>query len=156
MPVAERAEHKRQFAEILKRWNQPGRLLGLTYSTVGLRGDVDMVLWRICYSVDDLNQMTAELLASPLGGYLQTPHNFLAMTKRSQYLIGHEHERSARFAWEHPAGRAEVHLHLSLLEDARVVFAADGRAAEADERAHSRGTHVSQGEAEYDVLVRHR
>ena len=51
-----------------------------------------MVLWRICYSVDDLNQMTAELLASPLGGYLQTPHNFLAMTKRSQYLIGHEHE----------------------------------------------------------------
>jgi chlorite dismutase len=92
LPAAERTEHKRQFVEIIKHWNQPGRLLTLTYSTVGLRGDVDMVLWRICYSVDDLNQMTAELLASPLGGYLQTPHNFLAMTKRSQYLIGHEHE----------------------------------------------------------------
>ena len=24
LPAAERAEHKRQFAEILKRWNQPG------------------------------------------------------------------------------------------------------------------------------------
>jgi chlorite dismutase len=92
LPIEQRTEHKREFAAILKRWNQPGRLLGLTYSTVGLRGDVDMVLWRICYSVDDLNQMTAELLGSPLGGYLQTPHNFLAMTKRSQYLIGHEHE----------------------------------------------------------------
>ncbi len=95
LPAEERAEHKRQFAEVLKRWNQPGRLLSLTYSTVGMRGDVDMVLWRICYSVDDLNQMTAELLATSLGGYLTTPHNFLSMTKRSQYLIGHEHEGQA-------------------------------------------------------------
>ncbi|HTV07138.1 MAG TPA: chlorite dismutase family protein [Acidobacteriaceae bacterium] len=92
LPVAQRAEHKRLFAEVLRKWNQPGRLLSLTYSTVGTRGDVDMVLWRICYSAEDLNQMTAELLATPLGGYLETPHNFLAMTKRSQYLIGHEHE----------------------------------------------------------------
>ncbi len=92
LPAAERAEHKRQFAEIIKRWNKPGEMLNLSYSTVGLRPDVDMVLWRICYSADDLNQMMAELMATPLGGYLTTPHHFLAMTKRSQYLIGHEHE----------------------------------------------------------------
>jgi chlorite dismutase len=95
LPAEERAKHKEEFAAILKRWNQPGRLLGLTYSTVGLRGDVDMVLWRICYSVDDLNEMTAELMASPLGAYLTTPYNYLSMTKRSQYLIGHEHEGQA-------------------------------------------------------------
>ena len=92
LPAAERAEHKRLFAEVIARWNQPGRLLSLTYSTVGLRPDCDMALWRICYSPEDLNQMTAELLATPLGGYLETAHSFLAMTKRSQYLIGHEHE----------------------------------------------------------------
>jgi len=40
---------------VIKRWNQPGRLLTLTYSTVGLRGDCDMVLWRICYTPEDLN-----------------------------------------------------------------------------------------------------
>ena len=80
------------FAEVIKRWNQPGRLLTLTYSTVGLRGDCDMVLWRICYTPEDLNQMTAELMATPMGGYLQTAYSFLSMTKRSQYLIGHEHE----------------------------------------------------------------
>ena len=95
LPAEERAGQKRQFAEVLKRWNQPGKLLTLTYSTVGLRGDVDMVLWRICYSVDDLNQMTAELMATPLGGYLTTAYNYLSMTKRSQYLIGHEHEGQA-------------------------------------------------------------
>ena len=31
LPAAERAEHKRLFAEVLARWNQPGRLLSLTY-----------------------------------------------------------------------------------------------------------------------------
>jgi chlorite dismutase len=36
--------------------------------------------------------MTAELLATPLGGYLEIAYNYLSMTKRSQYLIGHEHE----------------------------------------------------------------
>lgn len=92
LPVGERAEHKRLFAEIVRKWNQPGRLMALTYSTVGTRGDCDLLLWRICYSLEDLNQMTAELLASPLGAYLDTTHSFLAMTKRSQYLIGHEHE----------------------------------------------------------------
>ena len=95
LPEAERAEHKQRFAEVLKRWNQPGRMLSLSYSTVGLRGDVDMVLWTISYSVDDLSQMRAELLATPLGGYLETPYSYLSMTKRSQYLIGHEHEGQA-------------------------------------------------------------
>ncbi len=95
LPAAERAEHKRLFAEVITRWNQPGRMLSLSYSTVGLRGDCDMVLWTICYSVDELNGMRAELLATPLGGYLETPFSFLSMTKRSQYLIGHEHEGQA-------------------------------------------------------------
>ncbi len=95
LPADERAEHTRLFAEVVQRWNQPGRLLSLSYSTVGLRPDTDMVLWTICYSVDDLNEMRAELLRSPLGGYLETPYSYLSMTKRSQYLIGHEHEGQA-------------------------------------------------------------
>ena len=45
LPHVERTEHKRLFAEVLARWNQPGRLLSLTYSTVGLRPDCDMALW---------------------------------------------------------------------------------------------------------------
>jgi chlorite dismutase len=92
LPQAEKDAHRAAFAAVIARWNQPGRLLTLTYSTVGLRGDCDMVLWRICYSPEDLNDMTAELLATPLGGYLTTAYNYLSMTKRSQYLIGHEHE----------------------------------------------------------------
>ena len=92
LPAAERAAHKLAFAQVIERWNQVDKFATITYSTMGTRGDCDMVLWRICYTVDELNQMTAELFATPLGGYLETAHSFLAMTKRSQYLIGHEHE----------------------------------------------------------------
>ena len=87
LPAAEKAAHKAAFAEVLHRWDKPGEFLSLTYSTVGTRGDVDMCVWSIGYGVDELNQMRSELLRTPLGGYLSTPHSFLAMTKRSQYQI---------------------------------------------------------------------
>lgn len=87
LPAAEKATHKAEFAEVLAKWNKPGEFLSFTYSTVGTRGDVDMCIWSIGYAVDELNKMRSELLGTALGGYLTTPHNFLAMTKRSQYQI---------------------------------------------------------------------
>jgi chlorite dismutase len=87
LPTVEKAAHKAAFAEVLEKWNKPGEFLSLTYSTIGTRGDVDMCVWSIGYGVDELNQMRSELMGTPLGGYLNSPHNFLAMTKRSQYQI---------------------------------------------------------------------
>ncbi|HEY4380269.1 MAG TPA: chlorite dismutase family protein [Acidobacteriaceae bacterium] len=87
LPAAEKAAHKAAFAAVLEKWNKPGEFLSLTYSTIGTRGDVDMCVWSIGYGVDELNEMRSELLRTPLGGYLDSPHNFLAMTKRSQYQI---------------------------------------------------------------------
>ena len=87
LPAEEKARHKAEFADVLARWNKPGEFMSITYSTVGTRGDVDFCVWTIGYAVDELNRMRAELMRTPLGGYLNTPHNFLAMTKRSQYQI---------------------------------------------------------------------
>ena len=92
LPVEEKAAHKAAFAAVLKKWNKPGEFLSITYSTIGTRGDVDMCVWSIGYAVDELNKMRSELMCSPLGGYLTTPHNFLAMTRRSQYQIDREDE----------------------------------------------------------------
>ena len=92
LPQAEREQQKKAFAEVLDRWNKPGEFLSLTYSTIGTRGDVDFCVWSIGYAIDELNKMRAELMATPLGGYLTVPHNFLAMTKRSQYQIDREDE----------------------------------------------------------------
>ena len=92
LPASERSAHKAAFTAVLDRWNKPGEFLSLTYSTIGTRGDVDFCVWTIGYAVDELNLMRSELLRTPLGGYLTTPHNFLAMTKRSQYQIGRPDE----------------------------------------------------------------
>ena len=92
LPAEEKSAHKAVFAAVLTRWNKPGEFLSLTYSTIGTRGDVDFCVWSIGYAIDELNQMRSELLATPLGGYLDSPHNFLAMTKRSQYQIDREDE----------------------------------------------------------------
>ncbi len=112
LPADQKAEHKRLFAGTVQRWNQPGRMLTLSYSTVGLRGDCDMVLWTICYSVDDLNEMRAELLATPLGGWLQTPYSYLSMTKRSQYIIsGEEADQTESRTKLRPGGQRYIFIY---------------------------------------------
>ena len=103
--MAEKDAHRAAFAEVIKRWNQPGRLLTLTYSTVGLRGDCDMVLWRICYTPEDLNQMSAELMATPMGGYLQTTQQLPLHDQALAIPDRPRTRRAARFAGQHPARR---------------------------------------------------
>ena len=93
VPGSERAEHRREFAEIINRWNAAGCMRIVPYSTVGTRADAQMMLWRICYSLDELQHMSGELLGSQLGGYLRIAHNYLGMTKRSRYMIQHEASR---------------------------------------------------------------
>ena len=64
---------------------RPG-LICLTSSTAGLRPDADFLLWRIAYSPDDFQKQTQAINKSRLGAYLQTPHSFVSMTKRSVYI----------------------------------------------------------------------
>ena len=92
LPLDVRNTQRHELCEVIRKWNQKDKFQTLTYSTVGMRPDCDMLLWRICYTPDELQLMNTEIFATGMGGYLETPHNFIAMTKRSQYLIGHEHE----------------------------------------------------------------
>ncbi|MDB5300011.1 MAG: chlorite dismutase [Phycisphaerales bacterium] len=64
---------------------RPG-LICLSYSTVGLRPDVDFLLWRIGLSPDDFQAQTQLINKSRLGAYLTTPHSLVSMTKRSMYI----------------------------------------------------------------------
>jgi chlorite dismutase len=57
-----------------------------TYSLVGLRGNVDFMVWRIGYSLDPMQEMTARLNRTGLGKYLNVSQSFLSMTKRSMYI----------------------------------------------------------------------
>jgi chlorite dismutase len=64
---------------------RPG-LICLSYSTVGLRPDVDFLLWRIAMTPDDFQAQTQLINKSRLGAYLTTPHSLVSMTKRSMYI----------------------------------------------------------------------
>jgi len=64
---------------------RPG-LICLTYSTVGMKADVDFLLWRISLSADDFQSQSAAINKTKFGAYLTNPYSFLSMTKRSMYL----------------------------------------------------------------------
>src|SRR3978361_82466 len=132
LPAEERAAHKQAFADVLARWNKPGEFLSITYSTVGTRGDVDMCVWSVNYAVDELNLMRSELLSTPLGGYLTTPHSFLAMTRRSQYQIDREDESEGegrgairpggqKYIFIYPFWKTRPWYRLSLAERKRLM-----------------------------------
>ena len=84
LPVEERAAHKDAFADAVEGWSD--RLHHLrAFSTVGVRPDVDFFLWKITERYADLGELGAELNATPLAGWLDTPYSYLATTKASQY-----------------------------------------------------------------------
>jgi chlorite dismutase len=84
LPVEERAAAKDAFAEVVEDFAP--RYDGLrTYSTSGVRPEVDFFLWKITQRYEDLGDLGAALNATPLAGWLETPYSYLATTKASQY-----------------------------------------------------------------------
>ena len=71
-------------------------LLVYTYSLMGLRADADFLIWRIGWSLDDIQTMSERRRTSKLGRHLQVAHSLTAMTKRSQYgdKLDPEHQDS--------------------------------------------------------------
>ncbi len=80
-------DRERQIAEflaIVEGWES--RNLVRFYSTVGMRGDTDFMIWHVSYALEDIQRMAGELMGSELGGYLTTPYSYLSMTKHSSYV----------------------------------------------------------------------
>ncbi len=93
LPDAEREKGKQEFLSVVEEFDQPGKLLILSYSTVGIRADAELMLWRIGYTPQLFNEMSARLNRTGLGKYLTTTYSYLSMTKRSMYVdrISPEH-----------------------------------------------------------------
>jgi chlorite dismutase len=90
LPADDRAAMKQQVADILDAYAE--RMLVRVYSTVGTRGDCDLLLWTVSDHLDDFQELTSSLFGSSMGPYLEMPYSFLAMTRRSQYVDKHVHE----------------------------------------------------------------
>jgi chlorite dismutase len=84
LPVEERAAGKDAFAEVVEAWSERFDALR-PYTVSGVRPDSDFFLWQITSRYQDLGELGAELNATPLAGWLETPYSYLATTKASQY-----------------------------------------------------------------------
>ena len=90
LPESERTKGKQEFLRAVEDY--AGKVLVVAYSSVGIRGDCDIMLWRISYELELFQDMTTKILASGLGQYLTTPYSYLSITKRSVYVDHHTHE----------------------------------------------------------------
>ena len=89
LPHDEQADHKREFMSVVDEFSTD--TLMRSFSLVGLRGDVDFMLWQVTDSLESLQAMATQLWSTGLGRYLTQPYSYLAMTHRSQYVAQHRH-----------------------------------------------------------------
>ncbi len=82
-----------EFIGAVRHWEEGGTIV-VPYSCVGMRADTDLLLWRIDYQLERLQNMSTGLAQSGLGRYLTPSHSFLSMSKRSIYVdkLNPEHD----------------------------------------------------------------
>ena len=90
LPPADRERSKEEFVATLAEFSD--RVVLSSYSLVATRGDVDFMLWKISPTLEAIDELMAQLNRTELARYLQTPHSYLAMTRRSPYVVEHRHE----------------------------------------------------------------
>lgn len=83
LPDTERRAGLDEFARVVEEYR--GRAIITPYSLVGIRGDCELMLWRVAFDLETLQEMTARLLKTGLGKWLSVPYSFLGQTKRSMY-----------------------------------------------------------------------
>jgi chlorite dismutase len=81
-------DHKQKFRQEFVNTVDEFRsaLLMHSYSTVGLRTNVDFMIWRIGYELEPMQEMTARLNKTEMAKYIEPSQSFLSMTKRSMYI----------------------------------------------------------------------
>jgi chlorite dismutase len=79
----ERATHKREFLAACEDFSEE-RLLR-AFSTVGTRGDTDMMLLTQATNLERIHEFHVVLAQSGLMKWCSIPHSFLALTKESEY-----------------------------------------------------------------------
>src|SRR5258708_5894750 len=90
----QRAEDREEVKQLIARTAAQEGVVLRTYSLAGPRGDADLMIWLVSEDLDHLHRFAADLNATAMGAFLETPYHYFAMTKRSTYVDKHEHARS--------------------------------------------------------------
>ena len=83
LPYAAREDGRESFARVIEEAD-----LGITtypYSTVGMKTNCDLLLWRKGPSPISMQELTSRLLQTGIGQYLEITHNLYGFTRPSTY-----------------------------------------------------------------------
>lgn len=81
---SEQTRGREAFLSVLETHSRAVSLRG-AYSTVGLRADVDLILWTVSDDLDAMQTLAAELGRTPLGRELEMRYSYLGLAAPSQY-----------------------------------------------------------------------
>lgn len=82
--ATERASDVADFCAAAERTD--ARLTQHAYSTIGLRAEGDLLLWRLASGLEDVEESAADLLRSGIGRWLTPTISMLGLTRPSQYV----------------------------------------------------------------------
>ena len=83
LPYAAREDGREAFARVLEE--AAPEITTYPYSTVGLKTNCDLLLWRKGTSAIAMQDLTARLLQTGVGQYLEITHNLYGFTRPSAY-----------------------------------------------------------------------
>ncbi len=69
-----------------------------TYSMVGLKAGIDLLLWRLAPTLDDLESTAARALRTGMGRWMTTRQSFLGLIRESQYVAKPTSQEQSLFA----------------------------------------------------------
>ena len=84
LPATERARDVADFCAAAERTD--GRLTQHAYTTIGLRAEGDLLLWRLAANLEEVEESAADLLRSGIGRWLTPTISMLGLTRPSQYV----------------------------------------------------------------------
>ncbi len=95
LPAAARRETAAAFAEAVA--TEPP-LLTETYSLIGIKAGVDLLVWRLAPSLEDLEIAAARALRTGTGRWMTVRQSFVGLIRESQYVAKPTSQEQSMFA----------------------------------------------------------
>jgi len=101
LPADERRADVEAFRAAAQRADE--RLLQHAYSTIGLRSEGDLLLWRMAESIEEIEETAADLLAAGIGRWMTPSLSMIGLTRPSQYVKRPTTQEQSLFTGERSA-----------------------------------------------------
>jgi chlorite dismutase len=101
LPTDDRRADVEAFAAAAGR--AEARLLQHAYSTIGLRAEGDLLLWRMADSIEAIEETAADLLAAGIGRWMTPSLSMIGLTRPSQYVKRPTAQEQSLFTGERSA-----------------------------------------------------